>query len=332
MLEAWTTTNPGQKPPTFHTCENGTVLKKSKAVLSSVEKPRNLTYWEWVFSQTLPAEWREPQIYSVIKIVFFHFIFHDMASLFFLCCSILWALKKCLCILVHWGLGILLENSTPRGNCAINSMRMPPSAINTACAKQMGDVRHKFPFPVRAATRNGWSYAHLYKNKNVLFAVARGADGTAGAAPGLPGPPAPHGPRHSSSHTKESTVRVSHSPTGPVPAQLVHKQWRNAGFFFLRSTQAPVRECLLKERCLPLCKSDLDTQSWLNSPSLPVQNHWLLDFKVRIFASFFLSRIFPTVWAYRVRNLPCIYIPATSPTTLTQIQLLFGIDTHRTPI
>lgn len=34
----------------------------------------------------------------------------------------------------------------------------------------MGDVRHKFPFPVRAATRNGWSYAHLYKNKNVLFA------------------------------------------------------------------------------------------------------------------------------------------------------------------
>lgn len=75
------------KTPTFHTCENGTVIK-SKPVLSSVEKPRNLTCWEWVFSQTLPVEWREPQIYSVIKIVFFHFIFHYMAS-FFLCCSIL---------------------------------------------------------------------------------------------------------------------------------------------------------------------------------------------------------------------------------------------------
>lgn len=69
------------KTPTCHTCENGTVIKY-KAVLSSVEKPRNLTYREWVFSQTLPAEWRETQIYSVIKIVFFHFIFHYVASFF----------------------------------------------------------------------------------------------------------------------------------------------------------------------------------------------------------------------------------------------------------
>lgn len=67
------------KTPTFHTRENGRVIK-SKAVLSSMEKPRNLTYWEWVFSQTLPAEWRKPQIYSVIKMVFFHFIFHCVAS------------------------------------------------------------------------------------------------------------------------------------------------------------------------------------------------------------------------------------------------------------
>lgn len=125
----------------------------------------------------------------------------------------------------------------------------------------MGDVRHKFPFPVRAATRNGWSYAHLYKNKNVLFAVARSADGTPGAAPCLPGLPAPLSPRHSSSHTKESTVSVSHSPTVPVPAQLFHKQWRNAGFFS-RPTQAPVRDHWLKERCLPLAAD----QTWAHSP------------------------------------------------------------------
>lgn len=122
-------------PPPFIPVKMELWQKKIQSCSSSVEKPRNSTFWEWVFSQTLPAEWREPQIYSVIKIVFFHFIFHYMASFFLLCCSILWALKKCLCILVHWGLGILLENSTPRGNCAINSMRMPPSAINTACAK-----------------------------------------------------------------------------------------------------------------------------------------------------------------------------------------------------
>lgn len=55
---------------------------KSKAVLSSVEKPRNLNYWEWVFPQRLPAEWRKLQIYSVIKITFFHYIFHCVALFF----------------------------------------------------------------------------------------------------------------------------------------------------------------------------------------------------------------------------------------------------------
>lgn len=55
---------------------------KSKAVLSSVEKPRNLNYWEWVFPQRLPAEWRKLQIYSVIKITFFRYIFHCVALFF----------------------------------------------------------------------------------------------------------------------------------------------------------------------------------------------------------------------------------------------------------
>lgn len=54
----------------FHPCENETAINP-KAVLSSVEKPRNLTYWEWVFPQRVPAERRKLQIYSVIKITFF---------------------------------------------------------------------------------------------------------------------------------------------------------------------------------------------------------------------------------------------------------------------
>lgn len=153
-------------------------------------------------------------------------------------------------------------------------MRMPPSAINTACAKQMGDVRHKFPFPVRAATRNGWSYVHLYKNKNVLFAVARGADGTLGAAPCLPRLPAPRSPRHSSSHTKESTVSVSHSLTVPVPAQLLTNNEGMPDFNVFNSS--PCQRPLVKEEVFTTCcKSDLGTQSWQTSLSLPVQNHWL---------------------------------------------------------
>ena len=51
---------------------------KPKAVLSSVAKPRNLTYWEWVFPQRLPAEWGILYIYSVIKIIFFHYIFYHV--------------------------------------------------------------------------------------------------------------------------------------------------------------------------------------------------------------------------------------------------------------
>lgn len=168
----------------------------------------------------------------------------------------------------------------------------------------MGDVRHKFPFPVRAATRNGWSYAHLYKNKNVLFALEHTADRALRALRSCRAPA--QAPSTKQPKAELLTHKRRHipffSPSYYASSSLTgHKQRRNA--LISAFNLSPYRRSLVaKEEVFTTCyRSDLGTEAWLNSPSFTVQTHQLLDWEVRIVYSLFVLVIFfplaePTEW------------------------------------